>query len=290
VRCCPARLGSGAPGHDGSLIPQSVSRTLFDAEWAYVGSAATRGGGVTFDSGEEQSSYLRYVFSPQITRRLLLHFGAEWQRFSFGVPDSAPAPSSLQQISAVIGMDWQGTDKWLFRAELQPGVYSDFHDVSWRDVDAPLLLSAAYLVNPDLQWFFGLRLDARSNYPVIPALGLRWKFADAWTLNAVLPRPRLEYDLDPRFQAHLGADIKAGTFRMGDKFGDDQPWSGLNRAILDYLEVRVGPGISWKIRPNVTVEADAGCMVYRRFDFADQDVVFRGDSAPYVRITCQLRF
>jgi hypothetical protein len=261
-----------------------------DLDWVYAGNAATHGSGARFDSGAEQSSYLRYVFSPQITRRLLLHFGAEWQRFSFGAPDSAPVPGALDGVSLVIGSDWQFTDRWLLRGEVRPGVYSDFHDVNWRDLDAPILLSAVYLVDPDLQWVLSLRLDPRSNYPAIPALGVRWKFADAWTLDAVLPRPRLEYDLHTRFKAYLGADFDAGAFRMGNQFGDDQGRPALNRAILDYFAVRVGPGFSWRIRPNLAVETDAGCMVYRRFDFADQDVVFHSDPAPYVRIACRLRF
>jgi opacity protein-like surface antigen len=262
----------------------------FDARWAYVGDATIRGGGARFDSGAEQSSYVRYVFSPQVTSRLLLHFGAEWQRFSFGVPDPAPVPGTLQQVSMVIGLDWQFTDRWLLRAEVQPGVYSDFRDVSWKDLDAPIFLGAVYLANPDLQWFLGVRLGFRSNYPVIPAVGARWKFADDWTLNAVLPRPRLEYDRNERFKAYLGAGIEAGTFRIGDKFGDDQGWPELNRAILDYFEIRIGPGFSWKIRPNISVEADAGYMLHRRFDFADQKRVFRSDPAPYVQIACQVRF
>jgi len=261
-----------------------------DIEWGFVANATTHGKGAHFHSGAEQSSLLRYVFSPQITPRVLLHFGAEWQRIAFGAPDHAPVPNSIQDISAILGLDWQITDRWLLRTEFQPGVYSDFQDVSSSDLDAPLLLSAAYLANPDLQWFLGLRLDPRSHYPVIPAVGLRWKFADEWTLNAVLPRPRLQYDFSDRLQTYLGAGIEAGTFRMGQDFGDARRWHDLNGSILDYFEVRVGPGFSWKIRPPITIEADAGYMVYRRFDFSDRHVVFRSDPAPYFQLACRFRF
>ena len=158
------------------------------------------------------------------------------------------------------------------------------------DADSPLIFSAAYLANPDLQWVFGLRVDPLSSYPVIPALGVRWKFADQWTLQAILPRPRLEYELDERFQVHLGADVELGTFRMGKSFGDDRPWPELSGAILDYFAIRVGPGFSWKIRPNLTVEVDAGCMVYRQFEYGGQNLTFRSDPAAYVQIGCQFRF
>jgi opacity protein-like surface antigen len=279
------------PPPDSGAAESSISIAHeLDARWSFVGNAATRGDGARFDSGDQQSGYLRYVLSPQVTSRLLLHFGAEWQRFSFDVPDFAPLPDRLQQISAVLGLDFQLNDQWLIRAELQPGVYSDFDDVSWMDVNSPLLLSAAYLVNPDLQWIFGLRIDPRSHYPIIPAAGVRWKFADEWTLSAILPQPRLEYDLNERFQIHLGADIEAGSFRMSNDFGTDEGRPELDRELLDYFSVRVGPGFSWNIRPNITVEASAGYMVYRRFEFADEDLTLRSDPAPYVQIACQLRF
>jgi opacity protein-like surface antigen len=261
-----------------------------DAEAGYVGGATTRGGGSNIGSVEEYRADLKCVLSPQITKNLLLRIGAEWQRFSFGVPDRAPLPTVLQKVSALVGSDYQLSDQWLLRADLQPGIHSDFKDVSWSDVDAPLRLGAAYLVKADLQWFLGVRIDARSQYPAVPALGVRWKFADEWTLNLLLPNPRLEYELSERLKAYLGVGLELGTFRLSDHFGDEHGRYALNHAILDYLEVRVGPGFSWKIRPNVTIEADAGSMVYRRFDFSGHDLVLGSDPAPYVQVACHVRF
>jgi hypothetical protein len=264
-----------------------------DLKFGYMGGAPTQGGGRDFGSIDELNSSVRYVLSPQVSRRVLLHFGLEWQRFSFGLPasgESAPIPNTLQQIDVLLGLDWQLNDKWLFRTELRPGVYSDFHDVDWNDVGAPFVLSAAYLANVDLQWVFGLLIDPRSNYPVIPALGVRWKFADQWTLRALLPEPRLEYELNERFIAYLGGGFDLGTYRLSDNFGDARRYPDLNRAMLDYFEVRVGPGFSWRIRAEIEIGANAGYMVYRRFDFGDKHALVSSDPAPYFQISCQLRF
>jgi hypothetical protein len=261
-----------------------------DAESWYAGGARTRGGGGNIGSVDEWSTDLKWVISPQVTKNLLLRLGAEWQRLSFGVSDHAVVPNVLQKVNALIGLDYQLTDQWLLRADLQPGVYSDFQDVSWRDVDAPLLMGAAYLVNSDLQWFFGVRVDLRSQYPALPALGVRWRFADQWTLNLMLPNPQLEYDLSDKLKAYLSIGAEFGTFTVGDHFGSDRGRPDLNHAVLDYFEVRVGPGVAWKIRPSVTLEAEGGCMVYRRFDFFDQDRVLRSDPAPYVRVLCHIQF
>jgi hypothetical protein len=279
-----------APPNAFSASPARSIAQEVDAGFGYVGGATTRGGGGNIGAVDEWTADLKYVLSPQITKNVLLRCGAEWQRSTFGVSDRAPVPSVLQQANAIIGFDYQLTDEWLLRAELRPGIYSDFKDVSWRDVNAPLLVGVAYLANADLQWFFGVRVDGRSHYPALPAAGVRWRFADNWTLNLVLPKPRLEHDLNDRLKAYLSAAIELDTFRVGDHFGDNQGRSDLNHAILDYFEARVGLGLSWRIRPSVSVEADAGYVVHRRFNFFDQDLIFRSNPAPYVQIACHFRF
>ena len=272
-----------------AVSPMKVSQEI-DAEYGYVGGTTTRGAGASIGDVDEHSADVKYVISPQLTKDLLLRFGAEWQRFSFDVPNHSPVPDVLQQISAVLGLDYQLADQWIVRAEVQPGVYSDFREVHWDDADAPLILGAAYLANEDLQWFFGLRFDARSQYPVLPAVGVRWKFSDQWTLNLQPPKPRLEYDVNDNLQLYFGAETEAGTFRVGDHFGNDSGLPKLNNEVVDFLEVRIGPGCSWKIRPNVTIEAEAGYMPYRSFDFFDRDIVFRSHNAPYGQIACHARF
>jgi len=261
-----------------------------DAEYVYVGGASTHGAGLNIGSIDENSADIKYVISPQITKDLLLRFGVEWQAFFFGVPVHAPVPDRLEQVSAVLGMDYQFADQWLMRAEVQPGIYSDFTDVKWDDVDAPLVLGAVYLADEDLQWFFGLRADFRSQYPVLPAAGLRWKFADEWVLNFVLPNPRLEFDANERLQLYIGAGLDAGTFRVGENFGTDHGLPKLDNEVVDYFEIRLGAGCSWKLAPYVTVDAGAGYMPYRSWDFFDPNIVFRSHNAPYGQVACHARF
>jgi Domain of unknown function (DUF6268) len=267
----------------------SISQEL-DVEYGYVGGAGTRGGGVNVGSVNENSADLKYVVSPQLNKDLLLRVGFEWQRFSFGVPDHAPVPGVLQQTSLVLGFDYQIADEWLMRVEAQPGVYSDFRDITWRDVDMPLVVGAAYLANSDLQWFFGLRVDARTQYPVLPAAGARWKFSDGWTLDFMLPKPRLEYVVNERLQLYFGAEVQAGTFAVGQDFGTPRGQPKLDNAIVDYLELHLGSGCSWKVTPSVTFDVEAGFMPYRSFDFFDPNIVFRSHDAPYGQIACHARF
>ena len=256
-----------------------------DIGLGYDGQSATK-----VAPGGELNTDLKYVASRQVSRNLLLRFGVEWQLFSFMPPRASAIPASLQQASAVIGFDYQLAEQWLMRVELQPGMYGDLKQLSGRQFDTPLLLGFVYLVDADLQWFVGLRVDFRSEYPVFPAAGVRWKFDDLWTMDLMLPNPRLEYDVNSKLQAYLGAEVMAGTYVVGDHFGDDRGIPKLNNATIDYMELHLGPGLSWKARPNLTLEADAGYVVYRSWDFFDQHNNPTGHPVPYLKLGVKARF
>ena len=256
-----------------------------DVESGYAGRSATQ-----VDHGSELNTNLKYAASLQVSKDLLLRVGAEWQRFSFMPPRASASPDTLQQASAIVGLDYQLAEQWLMRAELQPGMYGDLSKIDGRHFNAPLLLGFVYLVDADLQWLIGLRVNFRSQYPVFPAAGVRWKFADLWTLDLMLPNPRLEYDVNSKLQAYVGAEILAGTYVVGDHFGDDRGNPQLNHATVDYTELHLGPGFSWKARPNLTLEADAGYVVYRSWDFFDQHINPTGHPVPYVQLGIKARF
>ncbi|MGB9082087.1 MAG: DUF6268 family outer membrane beta-barrel protein [Desulfuromonadaceae bacterium] len=256
-----------------------------DVRFGYAGQSAAQ-----VSPGSELNADLKYAASLQVSRDLLLRFGAEWQRFSFLQPRASETPATLQQGSAIIGIDYQLAEQWLMRAELQPGMYGDLSRLDGRHFDAPLLLGFIYLVDADLQWLIGLRVDFKSQYPVFPAAGVRWKFDDLWTLNLMMPNPRLEYDVNSKLLAYVGADILAGTYVVGDHFGDDRGIPQLNHATLDYMEMHLGPGLSWKARPNLTLEADAGYVVYRSWDFFDQNINPTSHPVPYLQIGVKARF
>lgn len=272
-------------GADSMTVSQELDVTL-----GYAGRATTLQDHRHTDALSELNTGVTYVVSTQINEDLLLRIGAEWQRFSFWTPRDAATPDSLQQGNAILGFDYQLADQWLMRAEVRPGLYGDFSRISWRSFDAPLTLGFAYLVDADLQWFFGLRVDVRSQIPVFPAVGVRWKFTDFWTINLQLPDPRLEYDVNDTLQAYLGAGILAGTYVVGDHFGDDRGLPQLNHATVDYTEVRLGPGVSWKALPNLTLEAQGGYTLYRTWDYFDQHIKLSSHPAPFLHIACHARF
>ena len=101
-------------------------------------------------------------------------------------------------------------------------------------------------------------------------------------LNATLPTPRLEYQLNRNLTLFAGADIKANTFRVDDRFGDSHGDTSLNSAWLTYEEVRAGVGAEWKINSNISLTVEGGYVPYRQFDFHRTEVRYHNESgAPY---------
>jgi Domain of unknown function (DUF6268) len=292
--------GPVAQGADSAFEPKAAGSSSgatsmsmeLDADYGFVAGSKTHTGGHNLGEVTEQNSSFKFVASPEITKDLLFRAGVEWERFSFGLPNAAPLPNTLQRVDAVLGMDYQIDENWLMRLDVSPGVYSDFADVSMDDVNAPFVLGASYLADADLQWFVGLRVDVRSRYWLVPVGGIRWKYADEWTARLFLPNPRLEYELNKKVLLFLGASVEGGTYRLADNFGTSHGIDPrTNGAMLDFLEVRAGPGVSWKALPNLTVEAEVGSMLYREFEFSNPHMYVRSNSpAPYAQISCHMGF
>ena len=278
-------LASG-PAHAGEISSE------FDADYSYVGPSGMENGGKNGGDISEQSSTVRYVVSSGLENGNLFRFGGEWQRYSFSSLPSmaAPLPNTLQSLSAVIGMDVQLWG-WIIRIEAQPGFYGDFEEVTSRAFNAPIILGGTYLVNADLQWVAGVSVNWERSAPVLPAAGVRWKFADKWVINAILPRPRLEYEMNKTVTLYAGGDFKIGTYRTSGNFGDAHGYSKLNNSILDYTEIRVGAGASIKAGSMFKVDMETGCMTYREFDYPRAGITVRNERpAAYGQLILNCQF
>jgi hypothetical protein len=261
--------------------------TEYVAEDAYVGEGdVERGPNKSVRDFYENDSILHLVFTPRI-KPGVLRIGAEWERFSFGMPEGAPLPDTLQSVGLIMGLDMQFSDSIIVRAEGQPGVYdTEFDNLSWDSFNCPFLFGGTYIYSPDLQLVLGVSVDIERKYPVLPAAGVRWKIASQWLLDAVLPTPRLEYEMSKSVSLYVGANLKQTNYRVPDDFGDSHGIPRLNHTILTYSEVRTGAGLDWKISPIITATGEVGYQPYRNFDFYRADVRYHQDGgAPYGMIS-----
>jgi hypothetical protein len=259
----------------------------FTMEAGYSGKAETKQGSAKLGDVDNFNNHFNYVVSPQVKDGVLLRFGVDWERNSFGLFPNAPLPNTLQSISAVIGADLALNDQILLRAELHPGIYSDFVDITGNDFDMPVQIGGTYLWNKDFQIILGFQLDLKSDIPFIGIPGFRWQFADKWVLSVIPPKPQLQYQLSSSLTLYLGADILAGTYQLNRNFGSlhghgpGTTNAQFNNNVCDFTEVRVGAGFTWKFTPNLSLDASAGYMPYREFDIHPSEIGYDNHSTSF---------
>lgn len=234
--------------------------------------------GLGIGTASSARTLLEVVATP-MTPVGVLRLGGTWERFSFSNGGGNPLPNTLQTFAAIVGLDTRFGDSVLFRIEAQPGFYVAGSRPSGRNFNVPVLVGGSYLFSENLQLILGVQINPNAKYPVIGGPGVRWKFAPAWTLNAVLPAPRLEFAPNKGLTIYAGARLLGGTYRTDDSFGTARGNARFNRAVLSYSEIRTGLGLNWELRPGTKLEVEGGAVVKREYDFHRLDARFKSDGA-----------
>jgi hypothetical protein len=285
----PLPLFGGESSVVGSTATDEVTETPFrfsaefDIEQSYLGDGEVARGGRAVKDFDEYYSNLLFVYTPRL-KYGVLRLGGQWERYSFGFPlGGQQLPNTLQAANGIIGFDTKFSDSILVRVEAQPGFYgTSFDQLDGDSFNVPVVLGGTYIYSPDLQLIFGLGLNIQGRYPVIPGGGVRWKVSPQWVLNLVLPTPRIEYQVTRNLTLFAGADLKANSFRVDDRFGESHGDPALNNAWLSYEEVRTGAGMEWKINSSLALTIEGGYAPYRQFDFYRTEVRYHNEQgAPY---------
>ena len=273
---------------------QSSFSFEFNAEETFVGNGdVQRGerGNLRITNFDENDTRIHFILTP-LTKIGVLRLGVQMERYSFGFPNNAAIPNSLHSTSLVLGLDTEFSDSFLIRIEAQPGFYGTDYDDFGRDTfNVPFLIGGTYIFSSNFQVVFGIGVDALRKNPVLPGGGIRWKFASQWTLNAVVPTPRLEYEMNSNFLIYGGADIRATSYRVEKNFGSIRGNTALNHAAITYEEVRVGAGFDWKLTSAIKLSVEGGVIPYRNFDFHRTEVRYHQDGgAPYGMVALHAAF
>jgi hypothetical protein len=284
-------LAAGMAGLQAQSYPPTVNHEVAaDTYRADYYGTVSYGGKGSVAVGDQTLGDLSLIYARagvlanfQTSDRYAWRVGLDWQRFSFGTPDPSLMPNTLVGTSLKLGSQWSFAPDWSLRVDLSPGLYSDFSDVSWDDVNVPVAVSVAYDVNRALQLMAAVSFDPRGEYPVLGGVGLRWHFSEDGTLYLTAPRPRIEYSFSTHWAAFVGADFVGGTFRVAEDFGRRHGRAELDNTWLSYREFRVGGGLRWLFSPALNLTIEGGWVVDRRFKYFDQRLMLNGDGAPYVQ-------
>lgn len=284
-----------APSRNVALVESESSFSFeFEAEGTYVGSGdVERGerGNLVIGDFDEFQGRLRFVLTPR-TKIGILRLGVQTEHYSFGFGDNAAIPADLHSTNLILGLDTQLSDSFLIRIETQPGFYgTDFDDFGRDTFNVPVILGGTYIFNSSFQLVFGIGVDALRRYPVLPGGGIRWKFAPQWTLNAVVPTPRLEYAPSSSLMFYAGGDLRSTSYRVDKQFGTVRGDLSLNHAAITYDEARVGGGLEWKLTSAIKLAVEGGFIPWRNFNFHRTEVRYHQDGVvPYGMLALQAAF
>lgn len=203
-------------------------------------------------------------------------------------------PDELTELSINLGLMHRYSDTWNLAAYLRPGFYGDFDNLDGDSFNAPLLLTAAYAPSRDLVWLFGLNVNAFSDNPVLPILGVRWQFAPDWNFNLGFPRSGFTYQLSESLSLSAGVAFQGGSFRVG-RDPRATPLSlpaatSLANTYLDYREIRAGLALDYKLSENLKFAFDLGAVTDRKFDWFHRDYRLDGDTGTYFGLSLRGSF
>ena len=268
-------------GSEALQAESQVSKTSWETEFSssIIGGSKFRGAASSGNIGLWDIGGSA-VASLQAKEGVLIRLGASYHRYNFQSVGAAQIPGKLQSFNLIVGADFQIGEAWLARLEIQPGFYSGSATIRGRDLNVPLTLGASYFVSADLQLVVGVSMDLERKYPVLPGVGVRWKMAENWVLNGILPSPRIEYTFDKSLTVYAGADFNGGSFRMDGNFGTSRGNARLDNAVVNYTQIRVGGGVSWKIGSSLTLDVEGGFVPISQIDYHRADVEFRSSGTP----------
>jgi len=290
VKICTAgaAVGLTALGARAEAPQDGISQEA-GASYSYSPSAGVERAGVKTGEVKVQNFAFDYRLGYQMAPGTRLLAGVNAGTTELGVDGAAALPDRLRAVGLMAGVnqnlaEWWGPG-WSTTALVRTVWTSTEANLSGAGVAVQGVWTANYQQSATLAWNAGLVAGTHGRYAVLPVAGVRWNFAPDWTLAAGFPETKLAYSVTPQLGVKLAASFLGGSYHV-----EKAPAAGLGNTYLDYHEIRVGLGADYTVAPGVTVGAEAGAVVNRRFDYFDRDTKIEGRSAGYVALSLRARF
>jgi hypothetical protein len=128
----------------------------------------------------------------------------------------------------------------------------------------------------------------RGGLPVWPLGGVIWIPSEKVRFMGTLPDPRLIYSVSDKLDLYVGGELVGGFYRT-DRNPGIQP-AKLNGAQVDFVDYRVGVGLSYDLNKLSTLDLRAGYSIEREFDFDRAGETYRTDPSPYISVSLKMAF
>lgn len=263
-----------------------------EAEFNYVGAAHTDFGTGNGIQGKvpEYETDIKNIITRRALMAFLLHFGAEWQRMGFAPDNTMLLPDQFSSIKGFLATDFRWSKKDMLRIQFEPGYYGDMSEFNGPYFHVPMAFAYTRIPSDKFQWSIGVSFNDWRKAHWLPGGGFNYYMTDRWKLKFMLPTPQIEYKVNDYVHTWVGADFRGDTFRVARNFGTVHGNPSFNGTVVDYQEIRVGTGVSWNIRPLIEINAEAGFMADRSFDYWPQGVHSNGRGAPYISLNLRALF
>lgn len=216
-----------------------------------------------------------------------LLYGLEWQRHELDLSGAAWLPETLEAWSLPLGVRHRFDARWQLLATVTPRLAGE-----GAGFDAPVLALATYAASPELAWSFGLRYGARSEIPLLPIAGVRWRFAPAWELAVAWPESGVSYRFGERLTLRAVVAVSGGDFRIDE---DPRPTAqrtgaSLEGDWLEYRDVRAGLAADVDLGGGLALRAEVGKVLSQRFEYADADLKLEAGNPLHFALALRGRF
>jgi hypothetical protein len=122
----------------------------FSADVTYVGEGDVERGGKHVNDFDEIDSDIRVVLTPRM-KLGVLRLGAEWERFSFGLPEGPRCPTRCSPSARLLVSICSFPTRLLSERKLSLACTIRTGSLFWDDFNMPFLIGGTYIYSPNLQ-------------------------------------------------------------------------------------------------------------------------------------------
>lgn len=204
--------------------------------------------------------------------------------------DISLIPEDLSAISLNLSAMWRINDKWAVNARISPGFYGD-DEVDFSDaLNAPLMVLGLWQKSENLSVALGLRVDAFSDMPFLPVLGVKWKINPEWELSLGVPRTEARYQWSEQLSLYGGFAMEGNSYAVDNPSLVTPSGSPVGDTYVSESEFRGLLGLEYKFDSGVKLNVEGGYGFGREFDYHDEDVKLEVDPAAFGAVSVSFSF
>lgn len=270
-----AQPGGGPPG---SRLANSYSFLIDSAGSADFDTVAGEASVTTWAASVSHS----FAHGSQGAR---VFIGAETKRHDISASAGVALPDTLEAWALTASYLKPLNEAWSLFLSAKPGIYQDGTKTSSDAINMPVSVFARYSTAPELAWTFGIMSNAFNDNPVLPVVGVDWRFAPGWRFNVGYPWIGVSRELGANWAIRGGAQFQGGSYWVEQRVAP-----GIRGTLLDYREIRVAIDLIHHISPTLELQLSVGTNVDRNFDYFDKGYELDGESAGFMSFGIRGKF